>query len=89
MEYISIARCCVLLKLKGASRLTLISDAIAAAGQGDGDYQIWGETIAVKDGRTSNASGSIAGSVITMLDAVRLMISLGVPEVDLAQNGRN
>ncbi|HWN11317.1 MAG TPA: N-acetylglucosamine-6-phosphate deacetylase [Pyrinomonadaceae bacterium] len=75
----------LLCKLKGANRLTLISDSIAAAGRGDGDYQIWGETISVRDGRTSNAHGSIAGSVITMLDAVRLMGSLDVSEVDLAQ----
>ena len=75
----------LLLKLKGADHLTLISDAIAAAGMGDGDYKIWGETIAVKDGRTSNATGSIAGSVITMLDAVRMMLSLGASERDVAR----
>jgi N-acetylglucosamine-6-phosphate deacetylase len=75
----------LLFKLKGSEGLMLISDAVAAAGQGDGDYQIWGETITVKARRTSNAAGSIAGSVITMLDAVRLMRSLGVPEVDLAR----
>ena len=63
----------------------MIGDAIAAAGKGDGDYQIWGETITVKDGRTSNASGTIAGSVITMLDAVRVMRSLGASNVELAQ----
>ena len=74
----------LLLKVKGARGLSLISDAIAAAGKGDGDYQIWGETISVKNGRTSNAAGSIAGSVITMLDAVRMMLSLGVSEVDAA-----
>jgi N-acetylglucosamine-6-phosphate deacetylase len=71
--------------LKGRDRLLLISDAIAATGMGDGDYQIWGETITVKDGRTSNARGSIAGSVITMLDAVRMMLSLGIAEVDVAR----
>jgi N-acetylglucosamine-6-phosphate deacetylase len=75
----------LLRKLKGEDRLTLISDAIAAAGQGDGDYRIWGETISVEGRRTSNAQGSIAGSVITMLDAVRLMISLGISEVDVAR----
>ncbi len=74
----------LLMKIKRVG-ITLISDAIAAAGKGDGDYQIWGETITVKDGRTANASGSIAGSVISMLDAVRLMRSLGVSYVDLAQ----
>jgi N-acetylglucosamine-6-phosphate deacetylase len=74
-------------KLKGAAGLMLISDAVAAAGLGDGDYQIWGETINVKEGRTRNAAGSIAGSVITMLDAVQKMKSLGVSEVDLAWMG--
>ncbi len=75
----------LLLKLKGERGITLISDAISAAGKGDGDYQIWGETIAVKNGRTENAAGSIAGSVISMLDAVRLLHSLGVSYVDLAR----
>jgi N-acetylglucosamine-6-phosphate deacetylase len=75
----------LLLKLKGADRLSLISDAVAAAGKGDGDYEIWGETITVKDGRTSNARGAIAGSVITMLDAVHVMQSLGSSEVQLAK----
>ena len=75
----------LLLKMKGAGGISLISDAIAAAGKGDGDYQIWGETISVKDGRTANASGNIAGSVISMLDAFRLMRSLKIPVVTLAQ----
>ena len=75
----------LLLKLKSPHRLSLISDAIAAAGRGDGDYQIWGETIAVRDGRTSNARGSIAGSVITMIDAVKLMLALGASEVEAAR----
>jgi N-acetylglucosamine-6-phosphate deacetylase len=75
----------LILKVKGPRRLSLISDAIAAAGMGDGAYQIWGETIGVKNGRTSNSRGSIAGSVITMLDAVRMMRSLGCAEVDVAQ----
>lgn len=75
----------LLLKLKGTADLTLISDAIAAAGMGDGDYKIWGETISVKEGRTRNAAGSIAGSVITMLDAARVMLSLGASETDVAR----
>jgi N-acetylglucosamine-6-phosphate deacetylase len=75
----------LLLKVKGERGISLISDAISAAGKGDGDYQIWGETISVKDGRTSNAAGSIAGSVITMLDAVRLLHSLDVSYVQLGQ----
>lgn len=75
----------LLMKIKGVGGIALISDAIAATGKGDGDYHIWGEKITVTNGRTANASGSIAGSVISMLDAVRLMHSIGVSYVDLAQ----
>jgi len=75
----------MLMRAKGPGGLNLISDAIAAAGKGDGDYQIWGETITVKNARTSNARGSIAGSVITMLDAVRMMRSIGATEDESAR----
>jgi N-acetylglucosamine-6-phosphate deacetylase len=75
----------LLVKLKSAGRLALISDSIAATGLGDGEYHIWNEKIEVKDGRTRNAQGSIAGSVITMFDAVRLMLSIGASEVEVAR----
>ncbi len=75
----------IILRNKTANRVSLISDAIAAVGLGDGDYEIWGEKITVRDGRTQNARGSIAGSVITMLDAVRMMLSLGATEFEVAR----
>lgn len=75
----------LILRNKTAARVSLISDAVAPTGLGDGEYQIWGETIRVENGRTQNARGSIAGSVITMLDAVRMMLSLGVSESDVAR----
>jgi N-acetylglucosamine-6-phosphate deacetylase len=75
----------LLVKVKTPDRLTLISDSIAAAGKGDGNYQIWGETITVKDGRTRNDRGSIAGSVITMRAAARMLSSLGAGETQVAR----
>jgi N-acetylglucosamine-6-phosphate deacetylase len=75
----------LILRQKSAERVSLISDAVAPAGLGDGEYQIWGETIRVANGRTQNARGSIAGSVINLLDAVRMMLSLGVSESDVAR----
>jgi N-acetylglucosamine-6-phosphate deacetylase len=75
----------LLLRAKSSARVALISDAVAPAGLGDGEYKIWGETISVINGRTSNERGSIAGSVITMRDAVRLMLSLGVAAADVAR----
>ena len=70
---------------KKTEKVSLISDAIAAAGMGDGDYEIWGEKISVTHGRTQNARGSIAGSVINLLDAVRMMLSLGFSEPEAAR----
>lgn len=75
----------LILRNKTAERISLISDAVAPTGLGDGAYEIWGETIGVKNGRTQNAAGSIAGSVITMLDAVRMLLSLGASEAEVAR----
>ncbi|MGH9943295.1 MAG: N-acetylglucosamine-6-phosphate deacetylase [Pyrinomonadaceae bacterium] len=73
------------LRCKTAERLLLISDAVAPAGMGDGEFSIWGETISVKDKRTSNGRGQIAGSVISLRDAVWMMLSLGVPAPEVAR----
>ncbi|MBD0370798.1 MAG: N-acetylglucosamine-6-phosphate deacetylase [Pyrinomonadaceae bacterium] len=74
----------LLLRAKGAERVSLISDSVAPTGQGDGQFQFWNETITVKDGRTQNKSGHIAGSVINLSDAVRTMRGLGVSANDIA-----
>jgi N-acetylglucosamine-6-phosphate deacetylase len=75
----------LLYKVKTAAGLSLISDAILPTGLGDGKYKVWNEKITVKKGRTANERGSIAGSVITMADAVRMMLSLGSPEWEVAR----
>jgi N-acetylglucosamine-6-phosphate deacetylase len=75
----------LVLRSKTSARVALISDAVAPTGLGDGEYNIWDETISVTEGRTRNARGSIAGSVITMRDAVRTMLSLNIPIEDVAQ----
>jgi len=71
---------------KGADRVALISDAILPTGQGDGEFTVWGEKIAVRNGLTSlvagPAAGTIAGSVITMRQAVKNIVSLGIPISD-------
>ena len=68
---------------KRADRMALISDAIMPAGLGDGEFSVWGEGITVRDGRTALArqpgESTIAGSVITMRQAVRNIVDLGVP----------
>ena len=63
----------------------LISDSVAPTGQGDGEFDLWGERIAVEGGRTRNERGSIAGSVISMNDAVKLMRSLGFTNAEIGK----
>jgi N-acetylglucosamine-6-phosphate deacetylase len=70
---------------KGINKVSLISDSVAPTGIGDGDFELWGEMVSVVNGRTRNERGSIAGSVITMLDAVRMMRSLGFSDDDVAK----
>jgi N-acetylglucosamine-6-phosphate deacetylase len=61
-------------------RLVLISDAVAAAAAPDGDYTLGGNVpIHSAGGVVRNAAGSLAGSTLTMLDAVRNLHALGTP----------
>ncbi len=70
---------------KGADKVSLISDSVAPTGLGDGDFHLWGEKISVVNGKTQNERGSIAGSVMTMLDAVKQMCELGFSDADISK----
>ncbi len=74
-----------LVKTKTPDRVSLISDSVLPTGLGDGEFDMWGETVTVHNGRTQNEQGSIAGSVITMADAVKMMLSLGYGPVEVAR----
>jgi N-acetylglucosamine-6-phosphate deacetylase len=70
---------------KSIEKVTLISDSVSPTGLGDGEFEIWGEKISVASGKTRNERGSIAGSVITMLNAVKRMLSLGFSELEVSK----
>ncbi|HQU83055.1 MAG TPA: N-acetylglucosamine-6-phosphate deacetylase [Pyrinomonadaceae bacterium] len=72
-------------KTKTADKVSLISDSVLPTGLGDGDFHIWGENISVHNNKTQNERGSIAGSVITMLDAVKMMLKLGFSPADVSK----
>jgi N-acetylglucosamine-6-phosphate deacetylase len=67
-------------RAKGDGRVALISDAMPAAGLADGDYAVWGETLAVRGGQARNASGALAGSTALLDDAVKHLATTGLPE---------
>jgi N-acetylglucosamine-6-phosphate deacetylase len=64
-------------------RIALVTDAMAAAGAGDGRYELGPLTVDVVDGMARlTGGGSIAGSTLTQDAAVRFAVSAGVPLVD-------
>jgi N-acetylglucosamine-6-phosphate deacetylase len=60
-------------------RFALVSDAVAAAGMGDGDFTLGGEPVHSEGGVVRGARGRLAGSALTMAQAVRNLHALGVP----------
>jgi N-acetylglucosamine-6-phosphate deacetylase len=70
----------------GAHRIALITDAIVAAGVGDGQYHLGPLTVQVRDGEARLTEGdSLAGSTLTMDNALRNAVRLaGVSLADAA-----
>lgn len=52
-------------------RLTLITDSMEATGCPDGEYSIAGNPVTVKDGKARTHDGAIAGSTLSLWEAVR------------------
>jgi len=70
-------------RLFGAARICLISDAIPATGLPDGRVStLGGQRVIRANGRAALENGVIAGSVTTLLDCVRRVISMGIPAED-------
>jgi N-acetylglucosamine-6-phosphate deacetylase len=62
-----------------AGRIALVTDAIAAAGLGDGAYRLGETEVIVHDGVARRADGTLGGATLTMLEAVRNLHTLGAP----------
>jgi N-acetylglucosamine-6-phosphate deacetylase len=60
-----------------AGRVALVTDAIEAAGIGDGHYRLGSVDVEVKNGVVRRPDGVLAGSVVTMLESVRNLHALG------------
>jgi N-acetylglucosamine-6-phosphate deacetylase len=63
-------------------RFALVSDAVAAAGMGDGHFTLGGRPVYSEGGVVRGARGRLAGSALTMAQAVRNLHALGVPLAD-------
>ncbi|HET7577926.1 MAG TPA: N-acetylglucosamine-6-phosphate deacetylase [Bacillales bacterium] len=73
---------------KGKDGLVLITDAMRAKCLKNGTYDLGGQDVTVKDGEARLESGSLAGSVLEMKDAIRnIMAYTGCSLADVVQMG--
>ncbi len=63
----------VLARCKPTGKIVLITDAIRAKGLADGESELGGQAVFVKDGQARLKDGTLAGSVLKMNVAVRNM----------------
>jgi N-acetylglucosamine-6-phosphate deacetylase len=63
-------------------RVALVTDAMAGAGLGDGTYRFAGLEIEIREGVARGPSGALAGSTLTMVEAVRNLHALGASLAD-------
>ncbi|MBR2143343.1 N-acetylglucosamine-6-phosphate deacetylase [Anaerovibrio sp.] len=60
----------IVYRLKGLERIALITDSMRACGLGDGESELGGQRVFVKNQRATLADGTIAGSILTMDRAI-------------------
>jgi N-acetylglucosamine-6-phosphate deacetylase len=66
--------------LAAGDRLALVTDAVAAAGCADGSFTLGGVVeVESRDGVVRDGNGALAGSTLSMIEAVRNLHALGVP----------
>jgi N-acetylglucosamine-6-phosphate deacetylase len=67
-------------RLKGEDKVILVSDAVPLAGHHDGTFMLGGKAVKVEEGRAVNEEGSLAGSLLTMADALKKTVQwAGIP----------
>jgi N-acetylglucosamine-6-phosphate deacetylase len=70
-------------KMFGASRVCLISDTMRGTGMPNGEYDLGGQTVILKDGHANlKQGGAIAGSAMNLADCCRSAVKFGVPLED-------
>lgn len=62
----------------GEDNSVIISDSMSAAGHVDGEYDLGGQTVYVRDGKVLPADGTIAASTSNVYDELKNVIRFGI-----------
>ncbi len=66
-------------QLLGEDRSVIVSDAMMASGLADGDFELGGQKVYVRDGKALLADGTIAASTTNLYDEFRNVLRFGIP----------
>ncbi len=66
-------------RVAGTERVMLVTDAIPAGGLPDGHYALGGLEVDVREGVARLGNGALAGSTLSLDQAVRNAVSIGIP----------
>ena len=81
--HVSVPAIRLLYKNKPKGKMTLITDAMRAKHMPDGESELGGQLVIVKNGEARLVDGTLAGSVLKMNDAVKNVVTkVGVPLTD-------
>jgi N-acetylglucosamine-6-phosphate deacetylase len=76
----------IALKAKPRGKIFFVTDAMPPVGADDPSFTLGGETITARDGICQTANGTLAGSALSMIEAVRNAVTmLGVPLEEAAR----
>lgn len=70
--------------MRAIPRLYVVTDSTSAAGMPDGEYRLGSQHVTKCMGGVRLANGTLAGSTLTMDQALRNLVSLGIPLADVS-----
>lgn len=69
-------------RIFGAERMVLISDSLRCCGMPDGEYELGGQQVFLKDGIARLEDDTIAGSATNLYECMQRAVSFGIPRED-------
>jgi N-acetylglucosamine-6-phosphate deacetylase len=76
----------LVIRAKSPGRTILVTDAMRAVGMEDGDYDLGGQIVHVREGIARTEAGSLAGSTLKMIEALRNAFEFGQEHAGLTLN---
>ncbi|KMN69820.1 N-acetylglucosamine-6-phosphate deacetylase [Bacillus cereus] len=72
----------ILMDMRGRESIALISDCMRAGGMPEGEYSLGEFSVKVKDGQARMETGNLAGSILTLKDAIKNVVEweIATPE---------